>query len=142
MVPVLLFIIFIIAMYFTVQPLLSEKIDIPEEGGNPKELSNKRRLVNIFKQIRETEFEHDMGIISDEDFDRTNNELKLEASKLLDNSEEDVADKKCLNCDCKINLEDKFCGNCGANLEGNNCANCHSKLEENDKFCSQCGEKV
>jgi hypothetical protein len=80
-------------MYFTVQPLLSDKIDIPEAGGDPKELSNKRRLVNIFKQIRETEFEHDMGIISDEDFVRTNNELKLEASKFLDNSEGEHEDE-------------------------------------------------
>ena len=41
MIPVLLFIIFIIVMYFTVQPLLSDKIDIPEAGGDPKELSNR-----------------------------------------------------------------------------------------------------
>ena len=119
MIPILFFIVFIVAIYFTVQPFLLENIEIPEEVINPKNLSKKRRLVNIFKQIRETEFEYDMGIISDEDFNRTNNELKLEASNLIENSKEISTSQKCSNC-----------------------KNCHSKLEENDKFCSQCGVGV
>tara|TARA_B100001029_G_C15060453_1_gene457974 strand:- start:609 stop:1040 length:432 start_codon:yes stop_codon:yes gene_type:complete len=139
MIPVLLFIIFIIAMYFTIQPLFLEKVLIPDEIGNPKDISKKMRLLNLFNQIRETEFEYDMGIISNEDFDRTNNELKLEASNLLENSNEIVTDHICSKCDCAISIQDKFCSNCGINLDNKNCKNCHSKLADNDKFCSQCG---
>ncbi|MAJ45035.1 MAG: hypothetical protein CMF96_09880 [Candidatus Marinimicrobia bacterium] len=107
MIPALLFVIFIIVIYFTIKPLLSKNIEIYEEGNDLKDLSNKRRLVNIFKQIRETEYEYDMGIISEEDFNRTNKELKLEASILLENKEDEFSqDSK----NSKINLEenDKF----------------------------------
>ena len=46
-------------------------------------VAKKRQLKSLLKQIREIEFERDMGIISKEDFIRTNNELRLEASKII-----------------------------------------------------------
>jgi len=142
MLPILLFLIFIFTIYYTVHPFFSEKVVYPEQSKNPNDIANKRRLVNIFKQIRETEFEHDMGIIADEDFERTRSELKLEASNLLENNDPISKSNTCFKCDNSIKEDDKFCSDCGLNLTEKMCSNCNIPINENDKFCSQCGTNV
>ena len=83
MIPFLLFIIFIATIFYTIQPLFMEiNFDLNEKKTILK-VSKKRQLKSLLKQIREIEFERDMGIISKEDFTRTNNELRLEASKII-----------------------------------------------------------
>tara|TARA_B100000941_G_scaffold287739_1_gene263432 strand:- start:4475 stop:4750 length:276 start_codon:yes stop_codon:yes gene_type:complete len=83
MIPFLLFIIFIATIFYTIQPLFMEiNFDLNEKKTILK-VSKKRQLKSLLKQIREIEFERDMGIISKEDFIRTNNELRLEASKII-----------------------------------------------------------
>ena len=83
MIPFLLFIIFIATIFYTIQPLFVEiNLDLNEKKITLK-VAKKRQLKSLLKQIREIEFERDMGIISKEDFIRTNNELRLEASKII-----------------------------------------------------------
>lgn len=83
MIPFLLFIIFIASIFYTIQPLFMEiNFDLNEKKITLK-VAKKRQLKSLLKQIREIEFERDMGIISKEDFIRTNNELRLEASKII-----------------------------------------------------------
>ena len=83
MIPFLLFIIFIATIFYTIQPLFMEiNFDLNEKKITLK-VAKKRQLKSLLKQIREIEFERDMGIISKEDFNRTNNELRLEASKII-----------------------------------------------------------
>ena len=83
MIPFLLFIIFIATIFYTIRPLFMEiNFDLNEKKTILK-VSKKRQLKSLLKQIREIEFERDMGIISKEDFIRTNNELRLEASKII-----------------------------------------------------------
>ncbi len=83
MIPFLLFIIFIATIFYTIQPLFVEiNFDLNEKKITLK-VAKKRQLKSLLKQIREIEFERDMGIISKEDFIRTNNELRLEASKII-----------------------------------------------------------
>ena len=142
MIPVLLFLIFISTIYYTVHPLFSDKVFSQNEKSNQKEVTRKRQLVNLFKQIRETEYEHDMGIIADEDFERTRDELKEEASSLLENNESKLQLINCEKCDAPTDPNDKFCGSYGEDLCKKNCSNCNLKLNEGHKFCSQCGNKV
>ena len=83
MIPFLLFIIFIATIFYTIQPVFMEiNFDLNEKKITLK-VAKKRQLKSLLKQIREIEFERDMGIISKEDFIRTNNELRLEASKII-----------------------------------------------------------
>ena len=83
MIPFLLFIIFIATIFYTIQPLFVQiNFDLNEKKITLK-VAKKRQLKSLLKQIREIEFERDMGIISKEDFIRTNNELRLEASKII-----------------------------------------------------------
>jgi len=146
MIPVLLFLVFIIAIYFSVHPFFSEDSNVFTHNENPKIKAQKRQLVNLFKQIRETEFEHDMGIIADEDFERTRDELKSEASRLIEISEGVTDLKNCPKCDSIIIEKDKFCGDCGFDLfnksDVNICKKCNIELNKNDKFCSQCGTEA
>ena len=83
MIPFLLFIIFIATIFYTIQPLFMEINFALNEKKITLKVAKKRQLKSLLKQIREIEFERDMGIISKEDFIRTNNELRLEASKII-----------------------------------------------------------
>ena len=144
MLPVLLFLIFISAFYFTIHPLFSQKSYKIDSETNQTETAKKRRLINLFKQIRETEFEHEMGITAEEDFNRTRDELKSEAAILLENVKQskylDIIN--CKKCNCENETSNKFCLNCGTNLKKLECPKCQTELNKSDKFCSQCGTSI
>ena len=144
MLPLLLFLIFISTIYFTVYPLFSQQRPQIDSDINQYETSKKRQLKTLFQQIREVEFEHEMGITAEEDFNRTRDELKLEASKLLKNNVEppNLEQKNCKKCNHENELNNKFGSNCGTNLLKSECFKCNSELKNTDKFCSQCGASV
>ena len=50
---------------------------------------------------------------------------------------------KCYNCGAPIQMTQKFCPNCGTevNVE-HNCPNCKTPYEEGQKFCLECGTKL
>ena len=144
MLPILLFIIFISAFYFTIHPLFSKKSYKLDSETNQTEMTKKRRLINLFKQIRETEFEHEMGITAEVDFNRTRDELKSEATILLENVKQskhlDIIN--CNKCNCENETSNKFCFYCGTNLKKLECPKCQTELNKSDKFCSQCGTSI
>ena len=144
MLPVLLFLIFISAFYFTIHPLFSQKSYKIDSETNQTETTKKRRLINLFKQIRETEFEHEMGITAEVDFNRTRDELKFEAGKLLENVKQSkhLDNINCKRCNCENEILNKFCLNCGTNLKKLECPKCQTELKKSDKFCSQCGTSI
>ncbi len=74
---------FIIVLGFSVQPLfLSRKQNQDEEKS--KIVVLKLLKESIYGQIKELEMEYEMGTVSPSDFQRNRNELKLEASSILD----------------------------------------------------------
>lgn len=49
----------------------------------------------------------------------------------------------CSNCAAEFEPTDKFCSECGAELEvAEFCTNCGSELDPGDKFCPECGHAV
>ena len=77
---------FIIVLGFSVQPLfLPKKQNIDE--GKSKIIILKLLKESIYGQIKELEMEYEMGTVSPSDFQRNRNELKLEASSILDKLE-------------------------------------------------------
>ena len=77
---------FIIVLGFSVQPLfLPKKQNIDE--GKSKIIILKLLKESIYDQIKELEMEYEMGTVSPSDFQRNRNELKLEASSILDKLE-------------------------------------------------------
>lgn len=74
---------FIIVLGFSVQPLF-----LPRKQNQDEEKSKiivlKLLKESIYGQIKELEMEYEMGTVSPSDFQRNRNELKLEASSILD----------------------------------------------------------
>lgn len=65
---------------------------------------------------------------------------EMELNEVIDRLE------TCPNCKAVVN-GDKFCHNCGKNLEDSNnnevyCSKCGKKLEPNARFCNKCGNEV
>ena len=53
--------------------------------------------------------------------------------------------KKCVSCGENIDVNTKFCPNCGSNQEesnSNKCPGCGEELKEGAKFCDKCGYKI
>ena len=138
-----LFIVFVTAVWYTITPLFTPvKSTFSADETNPEQV----RLNSLFSQIREAEFEREMGIVAQEDFERVRNELKIEAASLLnENNQENIkinSGPSCKSCGTKIDPLHKFCSGCGKPIiAGLTCNSCGHDLKEDDKFCSQCGEK-
>ena len=49
---------------------------------------------------------------------------------------------KCLNCGHEINLNDKFCPNCGGEIKEIVCPNCSSKIPHDSIYCPRCHENI
>jgi hypothetical protein len=52
------------------------------------------------------------------------------------------SEKPCINCNCKIKKDAKFCTNCGTpQTLAQFCKNCGNKFVAQENFCSDCGTK-
>lgn len=50
------------------------------------------------------------------------------------------ADKICTNCGTNLRQDQRFCGQCGVEVEANNaCPKCQAPAEPENSFCGQCG---
>lgn len=115
--------------------------------------------------IRDLEFEHDLGILSDPDFASLRDEYTDRAAKVLhrmdqlpveppaavpgdiDDEDEDTEGEEeieeyCTACGEIVGPEDQYCGGCGAYLLEDACPRCGAPLSEDARFCSMCGKKV
>ena len=147
--PIILFIVFVISAYFVVKPFITETAgvhnQIPDNTPDPKELQK----ISLLKQIREVEFEREMGITVEEDFQRIRSDLVKEVGGLMKDEEpasgshhKDPAEKLCGHCKHTVGANDKFCGHCGKSQEKSSCSTCNADLAPGAKFCSECGTKV
>ena len=78
----MLLITFVIMVGFIIQPLLLKKVDKPDGEDITLDTLKLRKKV-IYKQIKEAEMEYEMGNLSEEDYIRTRNSLKEEASSVI-----------------------------------------------------------
>ncbi len=87
----MLLITFVIIVGFIIQPLLLKKVDKPDYEEITLETLKLSKKV-IYKQIKEAEMEYEMGNLSEEDYIRTRNSLKEEASSVIK-----IIEKKSVN---------------------------------------------
>ena len=121
-VPLLFLSIFILSIYIIARPFLIQNlIEKPNDPISFDPVDSNRK--NILQQIQELEFEYNMKLISNEDFQRIKAELLNDASNLIE--EKNIPPKQnsikpnykfCTQCGNKLNKNDKYCSNCGYNL--------------------------
>lgn len=147
--PIILFIVFVSLSYFVIKPFLvgagnSATIIKDDTDEKVRELEK----ISLLKQIREVEFEKEMGVTSDEDFQRIKSELVSQVSGYLSkdkstgNGSQHVDPEleiSCPGCSETVSKSDKFCGSCGSSLKTPGCSKCGETLNQKAKFCSNCG---
>ena len=154
--PLILFAMFAGGIYFVILPFLktvpSTTLTTMDENLEALELTK----VNLLTQIREVEFEHAMGIVSTEDFDRIRGELVSETGSVISQLEslgdfpgkatDDAAvlsttEIECPTCGQPVKPDSRFCSSCGASLL-NSCPACGHSVDASYKFCTACGSKL
>ncbi len=118
---------------FVALPLIQSRSKMAKFGAlesNHRAADLVARKESIYAAIKEIEFDHEMGKLSDEDFHALREQYKQEAVNLLKKIDE-VARRQakskgkkrkkggafCWVCGTAITAHDKFCANCGTKLK-------------------------
>jgi len=80
---VVLILVAIGLVYYVLVPFVSEKVAAVGEDAATRATALELHKVNLYKQIREVEFEREMGLIDEEDFDRTRADLLTEVAQVM-----------------------------------------------------------
>ena len=133
-------------------PFLAARVIATGDDAATKVTSLELRKVNLYEQLREAEFEREMGLINDEDFDRTRADLLAETAQVigeLDHSAPGQAvvsppaatpasDLACPSCAEPLEPGARFCSICGTEV-GADCPSCGGVVAPGDRFCVSCG---
>ena len=147
--PVLLFVIFSGVVYYVFAPFLGPQVLAIGDEAETASLALKMRKISLYEQLREAEFEKQMGLVAENDYVRIRSDLMDEVAGVISASEmaapggtaEVVAtgeDDACHNCGAMVESDARFCEQCGDQL-GGRCPVCGAKVQLQDHFCGQCG---
>ncbi len=150
--PIILFLLFTGSAYYVLEPFLAQPVMAADDDRETASTALELRKISLYQQIRETEFEHEIGMTDQEDFERTRTELVVEAAEVLQTIEGSPTEAKpaalgtppsvlelsCPNCGTPAGPEARFCADCGSAL-GKVCPQCGTQAGLGDRFCSACG---
>ena len=150
--PIILFLIFTGAAYYVLEPFLAQPLLAAETDDETIGTALELRKISLYKQIRETEFEHEIGMTAREDFERTRQELVVEAAEVWQTIEGSsvvaqpvaldtpppMVGLSCPNCGTPAESATRFCADCGSAL-GKVCSQCGTQAGQGDRFCNACG---
>lgn len=150
--PILLFITFTGTVYYVLVPFLSEAVMAVDDTTDTRATALDLRKISLYKQIREVEFEREMGLTDQDDFERSRADLVTEAAEVLRELEglpltsPDVEEppvplaetSNCPSCQTQVERGAQFCTHCGTQL-GSSCPQCGAATSQDDRFCTNCG---
>ena len=150
--PILLFLIFAGTTYYILVPFLSARVLVVGDETNTRATALELRKISLFRQVREVEFEREMGLTNQEDFERTRTDLVTEAAGIMRSLEgapqagaggesppaPAVAASTCPSCQNPVAPGARFCTHCGTEL-GSSCPRCGAESSLGDRFCTSCG---
>ena len=162
--PLMLFALFSGVFYFVFQPFLETKVIATGDEEETATIALELRKINLYKQIREVEFEQQMGIVDESDFARIRSDLMDEVATVMQAAKApaerstgagdeagvalsvskgsaavtDAVAETCPSCGADTDPEGRFCSHCGTQL-GAGCPNCGVRVQPQDHFCGHCG---
>jgi len=151
---ILTFIIFVGVLIFVVQPVVMKSKYFRKINEDTTLQNLEQEKFNIYAQIKEADFEYEMGKLSHRDYSMQREELLERASEVIDHIDRYVnksnghAETKsttqisergtCPSCDTEVPPGAKFCAACGATLS-EVCEDCGTTNPADSKFCANCG---
>ncbi len=124
---IIVFILLIAAVYYILMPFMSDKALLRSTGSSHEDeySAGELKKINLLRQIKEVEFEHEIGIIDPDDFHRVKGELMNETREVMETLETEkpssaptkTTSHHCPKCSAKISKGSKFCSHCGTALK-------------------------
>ncbi len=158
----------VLALPFVAGPIINERREKKFLTDEPEEDETQTRYQQILLALRDLDFDHKLGVVSNEDYPALRAQLLAEAAEArtavaLDTAEKDKLDAQieaailarrrspaakavtadsltltCRHCGELLDAGDKFCTICGAPT-ADFCPQCEQRLDPDDKFCAGCG---
>jgi len=151
---ILTFIVFVGVLIFVVQPVVNKSKYFRRVNEDTTLRNLEQEKFSIYAQIKEADFEYEMGKLSHRDYSMQREELLERASEVIDQIDnhldgsngETVSDtdfshneKSCPACGTALPDNAKFCAVCGTSLQAV-CDECGTNNPAGSKFCANCGQ--
>lgn len=158
-----------LVVFAVAQPFLERRSQRPRAVAGDESLAAERD--RILASVRDLDFDHATGKITDEDYQPQRAALMARGAEVLkqldtagvvdetDAIEQAIAARRkvgavapaqpvvaaashaCPGCGAAVQANDRFCPGCGAALT-RVCAHCAAPLTDTDRFCGRCGTPV
>jgi hypothetical protein len=119
------------ATYRTVAPLGAETLDETPAGGHTRATLERDKALTL-RSIKELEFDHSMGKVSDADFAEMRDKLRARAVRLMAELEGSALYRAQIERDAAAISETKA-------EAPRACTSCHTVNDVDARFCKQCG---
>jgi len=156
-----------LAVSFVAGPIINERRERKFLTDEPEADESQSRYEEILLALRDLDFDHRLGVVSDEDYPALRAQLLAEAAEAHTAAEQEAARKKaleaqieaavqaargrapaaapaasagrsCRHCAAPLAPGDNFCPACGAPT-AELCPQCNRQIDPGDKFCAGCG---
>jgi len=150
-----------LAMLVAVLPIVADPFRHPERHTRRKPSTSPRErpaYAAVLRALRDLDFDHQTGKVSDEDHARVRPELLLQAAQAMEAvpAETDVeamieaevmrlrlemrsgSADRCAGCGNELHKGDRFCPACGR-AAAVHCPGCGELIHDADRFCAWCG---
>jgi predicted nucleic acid-binding Zn ribbon protein len=116
---------------------------------------NGEERIAVLSALRDLDFDHKIGKVSDDDYGPTRELLLVDAARYMEQQDEkdtmleELIQKRrvskgeiCTECGSPMESGQRFCSECGSQMPHADCPSCGKKVRAGDLFCSSCGTKL
>lgn len=144
--------LFGIAILCIVRPFQQEQV---KKTKHLKDTNKGEERIAVLSALRDLDFDHKVGKVSDEDYVPAREQLLAEAARYIQQQDEkdsvleELVQKRrasktenCTECGAPLEAGQRFCSKCGSQANKVDCPSCGKKVRAGDLFCSSCGNQL